>query len=67
MLKIHQVIITKDEEKLKPGELKINDKQILVGTGQGNLSILKLQLAGQRAMSALDFINGNKINNQVLQ
>ncbi len=67
MLKIHQVMITKDKEKLKPGELKINDKQILVGTGQGNLSILKLQLAGQRAMPTLDFLNGNKLNNQVLQ
>lgn len=67
MIKIHQVKISDNKEKLKPGELIIKNKEILIGAGQGNLLILKLQLAGQKIMSALDFINGSKIKNQILQ
>lgn len=67
MIKIHQVKFSDNKDNLRPGELIIKNKEILIGAGQGNLLILKLQLAGQKIMSALDFINGSKIKNQILQ
>jgi methionyl-tRNA formyltransferase len=66
-LKIHQAKISQSQEKLEIGELSLKNKEILVGTGQANLSILKLQLAGQKSMLAPDFINGNKIKDQILK
>lgn len=67
ILKIHQAEISQNKEKLKIGELRVKNKEILVGTGQANLSILKLQLAGQKAMLAQDFLNGNKLKDQILK
>ena len=44
-----------------PGMLKIKDKMLLVQTGQGELELLEVQMAGKRRMNARDFINGYKI------
>lgn len=67
LLKIHQAKVNNEKLNLKPGEITIKEKEIIVGTGQANLTILKLQLANQKAMSAKDFINGQQINNQILK
>ncbi len=44
---------------LKPGEVAWQDKQLLIGCGDGSLEILELQLAGSKAMDAASFVNGN--------
>ncbi len=65
-LKIIQVKIINNNLKLKPGQIKVIDKQIIIGTGQGNLQILKLQAAGQKIMTAEQFINGQSIDSVIL-
>ena len=43
----------------KPGELFLDDKRIAVQCGQDSLVILRLQIAGGKALSAADFLTGN--------
>ncbi|MFH1712119.1 MAG: methionyl-tRNA formyltransferase [Patescibacteria group bacterium] len=45
---------------LLPGEIKIHDHQLFVGTGTSALEILELQPEGKQKMTAQAFINGNK-------
>lgn len=48
-----------DEMKLEPGVIAIDDRKALfVGTGNGSVSVLDLQMAGKRKMSIRDFLNG---------
>ena len=35
------------------------DKQVLIGTGEGILNIIKVQPEGKSIMNATDFSNGN--------
>ncbi len=46
--------------KAKTGQLFIDGEHLLVRCGQNSLVILRLQLAGKKAMTAKEFINGNK-------
>ena len=43
---------------ISPGEGKFLDGKLFVGTGNGELEILEIQLEGKRAMSAADFLRG---------
>jgi methionyl-tRNA formyltransferase len=47
---------------LPPGQVALNDNgaSVLVGTGSGSLQIDILQIEGKKAMSALDFIRGQR-------
>lgn len=47
-------------EKAKLGQLFLNDNRLLIQGKKGALTILKLQLAGKKIMSAEEFINGYK-------
>lgn len=45
-------------DSLKIGQIKFDKNTLLVGTGQGVIKILKLQVAGKKIMSADEFIRG---------
>lgn len=55
-IKILEAIMS--EEKIEPGRIKIIGKKLLFGTGDGSISILKLQPENKKPLSGLDFING---------
>lgn len=48
------------EKRLAPGEAEISNGRLFVGTGEGALEVLKIQLEGKRAMAIRDFANGLK-------
>ncbi len=52
--------IQKHQEKftIQPGQLKIINKKLYLGTQDSSLKILKLQIAGKKPILASDFING---------
>ena len=48
---------------LPPGAVKVGDgRRVLVATGSGALELLEVQLAGKRAISARDLLNGRSIS-----
>jgi methionyl-tRNA formyltransferase len=66
-LKIIEAKIATEKIELKPGEVKIIGKKIIIGTGQGNIDVLKLQTSGQKIMTAESFICGHKIDGHILK
>ncbi len=58
----------KPEAKLiEPGKVLIENNSLFIGTNNGSVEILNLQLEGKSAMSAKEFIAGNKkIDHSVL-
>ncbi len=48
------------KQVIAPGLVCIHDKKLFVGTEKDSLEIIKLQLAGKKNMTAIDFINGHK-------
>lgn len=55
--KVFETKIVSDSS-LKPGEISIIGKRLLVGTGDGTLEILSLQPAGKKRMDASAFLLG---------
>lgn len=47
---------------LKPGEIKIIDERLFIGTATSSLQILELQLEGRKKLSAQEFLRGFKFN-----
>jgi len=63
-MKIWASLIPDDAEdvSLEPGELlKFGKKRLFVGTGEGILEIVKLQPENKKAMDALAFLNGSRL------
>ena len=60
---IHQAAVVTDQpgnESHAPGEVIVSDKQnLIVQTGAGQLSLLKVQPAGKKPMPVADFLRGN--------
>ena len=54
---IHEVAQS-ETSGLLPGHVEQRNGEIFVGTGSGDLRLLKVQPAGKRTMSARDWING---------
>lgn len=54
---IHEVAQS-ETSGLLPGHVEQRNDEIFVGTGSGDLRLLKVQPAGKRTMSARDWING---------
>ncbi len=60
-LKIIQAVPLPGENKIKPGQVVTLNREgpvIWVGTGEGILAVLKVQLEGKRAMSVAEFLPG---------
>lgn len=49
-----------EQKKLAPGAAELSGNRLFVGTAEGTLEVLKIQLEGKRAMSVKDFANGLK-------
>jgi len=60
-LKIHRVRLNSTKE-LMPGQIVKRARQILVGTGGGDLELLEVQPSGKQRMSAFDWFNGLRDN-----
>lgn len=50
-----------EEDSLAPGRILSEERRILAGCGSGAVEILDLQLPGARAMSATEFLLGNRL------
>lgn len=50
---------------LKPGEMKYQDDKLLVGTGEGTVELVEVQLPGRKKMSGREFANGYDLNIQL--
>ncbi len=57
-------IFTAEKSDLKgeAGKILVSDKKIVVGTGDGAVSLLKVCKAGGKPMSAADFLRGNTLS-----
>jgi len=49
------------DKKLSPGRLCVENRKLYVGAGDGSLVMLEVKPEGRKAISALDFINGYRI------
>lgn len=56
--------VQRSDRSLEPATIYMEGGQIHVGTANGSLELLELKPAGKRTMSATDFINGSRINEQ---
>ena len=58
-LQVHKVCPVETTRMLRPAEMRIDDRRLLVGCGHGTtIEFLELQPEGKRMMSARDFISG---------
>ena len=51
------------ESVLKPGEVALQERSVLVGTGNGAIELVTVKAAGKSAMSAQDWANGQHLLN----
>lgn len=56
--KLYASFIPVDGAALPPGSIHVSQGKILVGTGEGAIEILELQVAGKKRMTSKDFLNG---------
>ena len=61
-IKIWRTKIFDRDLKLSAGEIKIDGKKFLTGTGEGTLEILELQTPNSKKMDAASFLAGHRIN-----
>jgi len=62
LVKILNARVFENTNTLKPGEIKVFDNRLIVGTGDGVLEICELQPSGKRIMKAKEFIAGRNVN-----
>lgn len=65
LLNGHRYIIgrsRKYSEKLMPGEIRTHQNQLLIGTGDGSISVQELQPSGKKMMSSVDWLRGARID-----
>jgi len=62
VLRIWKASVSDNETALSSGLASQQGKQMLVGTGQGNLSLLEVQLPGGKRMDIQAFLNAHEVN-----
>ncbi|MEO0242468.1 MAG: methionyl-tRNA formyltransferase [candidate division WOR-3 bacterium] len=67
IIKIFKGQVYPEKLNLQPGEIKIIDNEIYVGTRDLPLKILELQPAGKRIMRAKEFVAGRKIDGEFFE
>lgn len=67
IIKIYKGQVYHENLNLQPGEIKIIDNEIYVGTRDLPLKVLELQPAGKRIMRAKEFIAGRKIDGKFFE
>lgn len=65
-LKIHRVKLS-TTKNLMPGRIAKETRQILVGTGDGDLELLVVQPSGKQRMNAFDWFNGLRDSELILK
>jgi len=58
---IHKTRPFRGGEQWHPGEIRVQENRMLVGTGCGILEILELQNEGKKPVKALDFLHGLRV------
>ena len=58
-IKIDAAVVS--QSVLKPGEIALQGRSVLVGTGNGTIELLNVKPAGKNAMSAQDWANGQHL------
>lgn len=51
-----------DKDTLAPGEIKVSDGRLFVGTGSADIEVLRLQPAGKKALETADFLRGARLS-----
>ncbi|MEO0236184.1 MAG: hypothetical protein ABIM02_05620, partial [candidate division WOR-3 bacterium] len=67
IIKIFKGQVYPEKLNLQPGEIKIIDNEIYVGTRDLPLKILELQPSGKRIMRAKEFVAGRKIDGEFFE
>jgi methionyl-tRNA formyltransferase len=57
-LKVHDAAIARDAPRQRPGELALQGRRLLAGTGSDPIELIRVQPAGGRPMSAADWWRG---------
>jgi methionyl-tRNA formyltransferase len=57
-LKLEPVLLRPEQPALEPGELAMDGKRVLVGTGSHPVELVRIQPAGKKMMSAADWARG---------
>lgn len=58
LLKILEASVSEVGKEHRPGVISILDGRLIIGTGEGNLDVERLQLEGRGAVSAAEFLRG---------
>jgi methionyl-tRNA formyltransferase len=61
-MKVTSAEVSEFPEVLLPGELRISEKKLFIGTKDVPMQILKVVASGKQEMSAKDWINGARLN-----
>ena len=66
MLKLWKVCVASNDENVKalPGQIRIKDNALFIGTDDTPLEILELQAEGKKRMPAYDFLRGTAITDK---
>jgi methionyl-tRNA formyltransferase len=60
-LKISELVHVTTLIKLKPGEIQIDGKRLLIGTADAPVEVLRVTAAGKKEMLTADWLNGARI------
>ena len=66
MFKIWEAKLT-DAQGLKAGEIRLCDGNMIVGTGDGALTLISVQLEGKKRMDIADFLRGYRFETNKLE
>lgn len=64
--KVHQAGRAEASTSLQPGEVRLIDGRVLVGTGSDALELVRVQPAGKAAMNAADWFRGRRAESVML-
>jgi methionyl-tRNA formyltransferase len=57
-VKLEPVVLRTDGPELKPGQVLLNGKSVLVGTGSHPVELTRIQPSGKKMMAAADWARG---------
>jgi methionyl-tRNA formyltransferase len=60
--KIHDVVFVKEEQLLQPGQITVENQQIMVAVPNGSIRVKRLQLPNKKPMSDKELLNGYSID-----
>ena len=69
LLKVFKSRIVKhaSASELEPGSIRVSGEQLFVGTGEGELELLEIQLQGKKKIKTPDFLRGFSLSNYVFK